>query len=89
MNGEPGEPGEPGRPGDAVGIKKPARANFIIDLIVKTKKLLINCCYGYYKRDTEIAEVEAEGTERETRSSRCVYYVQYAGGKFCRQYYRY
>ena len=91
MNGGPGEPGDPGRPGDAVAITNPTRANFIINLIVKAKKLLINCCYGYYKRDTELAEVEDEGMERsrEARSFKCVYYVQYAGGKYCRQYYRY
>ena len=70
-------------------IQNAGRANFIINLIVKAKKLLINCCYGYYKRDTEAVEMEAEETERETRSYKCVYYLQYAGGKFCRQYYRY
>ena len=88
VNGGPGEPGDPGRPGDAVSIRNPTRANFIVNLILKAKKLLINCCYGYYKRDTEAVEVEAEEIEREARSSKCVYYVQYAGGKYCRQYYR-
>ena len=58
-------------------------------MILKAKKLLINCCYGYYKRDTEEVATEAEEIERETRSYKCVYYVQYAGGKYCKQYYRY
>ena len=88
VNGEPGEPGEPGRPGDAVSTRKAVRANFIFNLIWKARKLLSDCCYGYYKRDTEVVEVEAEETEREARSSKCVYYVQYAEGKYCRQYYR-
>jgi len=60
-------------------------------LISKARNLLINCCYGYgyYKRDTEEVAADTEEIERETRSYRCVYYVQYAGGKHCKQYYRY
>ena len=59
-------------------------------MIVKAKKLLISCCYGnagYHKRDTEV-EAEAEEIEREARNAKCVYYVQYDGGKQCKQYYK-
>ena len=89
VNGKPGRPGYPGSPGDDVSVKKGTRANAIIGLIVKAKKLLISCCYGsqgYHKRDTEEVEVE---TEREARSSKCVYYIKYDGGKQCNQYYKY
>ena len=44
-------------------------------------------CYGYYKRDAEEAATEAEEIEKETKSYRCVYYVQFAGGKQCYRYY--
>ena len=89
-DGEPGDAGEAGEPGDAVGIKKPNRANLIINLIIKAKRLLIDCCYEYYnKRDTEAVGAETEEVESEARESKCVYYVQYPGGKYCRQYYRY
>ena len=90
-DGEPGEPGEPGRPGDAVYTRKPERANIIFDLIFKARKLLVSCCDRYYKRDTQEVDAESasEETERVTRDNECVYYVQYAGGKQCRQYYKY
>lgn len=86
VNGAPGKPGEPGRPGDAVYINKPPNANFIMGLIVKARQLLRNCCYSYHKRE---AEVEIEDMEREARDSKCFYYVQYPGGRRCKQYYRY
>ena len=89
MDGRPGKPGYPGSPGKDVSIKKGYRANAIIALIVKAKKLLISCCYGnehFHKRDTEDMETETE--EREARDAKCVYYVQYAGGSQCQQYYK-
>ena len=67
-------------------------ANFVISLIVKANKLLIRWCYrhgGYHKRDTEEVEGEPERIEREERNAKCVYYVQYDGGKQCNQYYKY
>ena len=87
VNGRPGEPGEPGGPGDDAYIQNPSRANSIIELIVQTKKLLIDCCYGLHKRSYEV-EVEYK-TEATGRQSSCKNYVQYDGGHQCTQYDRY
>ena len=90
VNGRPGEPGEPGGPGHDVYVQNPSRATSIIGLIIQAKKLLLSCCYGHHKRDIEVVEEEPKTVEREAREpTRCVYYVQYDGGHYCTQYYRY
>ena len=81
-DGPPGAPGKPGKPGDDIYADKNAPlASKILELIVKAKTSLISCCYSHHKRDTE-------ETEREARNPKCVYYVQFAGGKQCKQYYK-